>query len=72
MIDAVRDILIGRQQPQLGEVATQFAHAAEILHTATRSWPVLPPTTRAELDAVTNQTEGLRRALIDMRSTLQK
>jgi hypothetical protein len=53
-------------------VATEFAHAAEVLHTATRSWPVLPPCTRSELDAVGHQLEGLRRALGDMRMALQK
>ncbi len=68
----VREIMIAREQPAVGEVATQFAHAAEVLCTATRSWPVLPPTTRAELDAVANQAEGLRIALVQMRCSMKK
>jgi len=60
-----------RQGPAICDIATEFAHAAEILHTATRSWPVLPPRNRAEIDAVATQLEGLRHSLIGMRTTLK-
>ena len=50
--------------------AEEFAHAAAVLATATRSWPTLPPVTRAELDAVATQVEGLRHALVLLKTTI--
>ena len=60
-----------RDQPA-NELAMEFAHAAEQLHIASRTWPTLPPTRVGELDGVGNQLEGLRRALGDMRSAMRK
>jgi hypothetical protein len=69
---AVREILVGREHPEVGESSTSFSHGAEVLATATRSWSVLPPTNAAELDTVGNQLEGLRRSLGDLRTALRK
>lgn len=68
----VREILAGREQPNVGEMATEFAHAAEQLYFASRAWPTLPPGRAGELDGVGNQLEGLRRALGDMRMAMRK
>ena len=51
-------------------IADEFARAAEVLATATRSWPTEPPRSVGQVDAVSNQLEGLRRSLIDMRVSL--
>lgn len=68
----VREILVGREHPEIGESSTAFAHAAEILATATRAWSVVPPANVAELDSIGNQVEGLRRSLGDLRIALRK
>ena len=51
-------------------IADEFARAAEVLAIATRAWPVEPPKSVVQVDAVSNQLEGLRRSLIDMRCSL--
>lgn len=63
----VRTIL---QQRDTGfpEQAAEFSRAAEVLHTATRSWPVLPPASRAEIDAIGMQIAGLQHALVGLRN----
>jgi hypothetical protein len=71
MNTTVRMIL---QQRDTGfpEQAAEFSRAAEVLHIATRSWPVLPPSTRAEVDAVSAQISGLQHALIGLKTIAQK
>jgi hypothetical protein len=53
------------------EIASEFAQAAAVLATATRSWPTLPPATTAQVDAIEHQLQGLRRSLVDLRIAAQ-
>lgn len=69
---AVKDILVCREHPSIGETAMWLSHAVEVLATATLSWSVLPPTSVAELDSIGHQLEGLRRSLGDLRTAMQK
>jgi hypothetical protein len=50
--------------------AAWFAASAETLATASRAWRTLPPTSRAELDAIASHVEGLRRGIIELRMAL--
>lgn len=47
--------------------AALIGTAAECLATATRAWRTVAPTTRAEIDAVGSQLEGMRIALGNLR-----
>jgi hypothetical protein len=58
-------------EPHVRDTAAEFSRAAEVLSVACRSWQTLPPTNRAEVDAVANQVEGVRRGLIELRSRFQ-
>ena len=72
MNDAVKDIILGRQNPNIGETATLLAHGSEVLAIATRAWAVLPPTSLAEIDSIGHQLEGIRRGLGDLRTAIQQ
>jgi hypothetical protein len=68
---AVRTILEQRHTA-LPHQAAEFSRAAETLHVATRSWNVLPPTSRAEIDAIATQIAGLQHSLVGLKSIAQK
>lgn len=68
----VKDILVNREHPDIGETATWLSHGAEVLATETRSWSVLPPSSPRELDEVGRQLEGLKRSLGDLRTAMQQ
>lgn len=50
--------------------AAQFAHAAERLYVASRAWSTIQPCSRAEIDAIGMQVEGLRHSLIGLRQSI--
>ena len=72
MNSTVKDIVLGLENPHVGDVAMNFAHAAETLSVATRDWSVIPPRSAAELDFATAQLEGLRRGIVDLKTALRK
>lgn len=56
-----------QREAQAAQQAALISSAAERLATATRAWRTLGPTTRAEIDAIGNQLEGMRIALGNLR-----
>lgn len=69
---SVKDVILGMQNPHVGDVAMNFAHAAETLSVATRDWSVIPPRSAAELDFAAAQLEGMRRGIVDLKTALRK
>jgi hypothetical protein len=57
----------GKRNGGAAETAAEVSGAAGALATATQSWACLAPHSVAEIDAVSNQLEGCRRALRELR-----
>ena len=69
---AVKDVILGMENPHVGDVALNFSHAAEVLSVATRDWSIVPPRSACELEFAAIQLEGMRRSLVDLKSAMQK